>query len=433
MKKQPGIHDLGTLEVESGFLIVTDPCYNSEHYSESSCIAVKKGTYAAKVLNVDDNDWGNRCGSLLIYHQDHPVDFESPVWQDIDKGTGVDSGQAGFFDLRYFNDASVVTETIEKPLTGDNVWYDLCCDRTLNGVGAGVIPFGAVSSSGVGDGYYNALAAYHNGEIIALAYDFSMMPLTLIPKLEGNEKQFFECLRDEQWDKFVHLAQTEPALMQLPLFQQYAQYRDKEQYLLYMLENVTPEHKHIDVEHLISNASLELREKLEPHIHCISNEYEILSSLLYKNNCMELSEWLVKMGINPNPKPSESWQPPIVIEWATSFKLKNPDAPSLHFLEFWLQNGSNPHKRNYQNVSILELPNLNEQVRQLLMRYIDMNKLSAGNINWVGNKVQIIAGVFKDLQGTVLAPKNNKWLVRVNLFGRDADVELSAEEMELIE
>jgi hypothetical protein len=306
-------------------------------------------------------------------------------------------------------------------------------DSPTAGVGAGVIPFGAVSSSGVGDGYYNALAAYHNGEIIALAYDFGMMPLTLIPKLEGNEKQFFECLRDEQWDKFVQLAQAEPALMQLPLFQQYAQYRGKEQYLLYMLENVTPEHKHIDVEHLISNAPLELREKLEPHIHSINNEYEILSSLLYKNNCMELSEWLVKMGINPNPKPSESWQPPIVIEWATSFKLRNPDAPSLHFLEFWLQNGSNPHKRNYQNVSILELPNLNEQVRQLLIRYIDMNKLSAGNINWVGNKVRVIAGAFKDLQGTVLAPKNNKWLVRINLFGRDADVELTAEEMELIE
>lgn len=55
----------------------------------------------------------------------------------------------------------------------DDLWYSSCCDLTLSEIGAGVIPGGAVSSSGYGDGGYVAsISTDDNSEIVAIRIVF---------------------------------------------------------------------------------------------------------------------------------------------------------------------------------------------------------------------------------------------------------------------
>jgi hypothetical protein len=81
----------------------------------------------------------------------------------IDKGIAVDSGQAGIFDEKYYKNDEVVKGVerfYDQIICGDDLWYSICCDRTLSKNSYGVIPYGAVSSSGYGDGFYEAIAGY---------------------------------------------------------------------------------------------------------------------------------------------------------------------------------------------------------------------------------------------------------------------------------
>jgi hypothetical protein len=51
----------------------------------------------------------------------------------------------------------------------------MCCDRTLHKDQAGVIPFGAVSSSGGGDGYYKCLVKKDGDEVVGVLIDFEVL------------------------------------------------------------------------------------------------------------------------------------------------------------------------------------------------------------------------------------------------------------------
>jgi hypothetical protein len=101
---------------------------------------------------------------------------EGVSWQRQKALIGVDYGQVGVFDTKYFRRDEVVPKEYrwkKKPLEPENPWYSLCCDQTLDSVEAGVIPFGAVSSSGFGDGVYEwDLLRDRNGEAVAIRVVF---------------------------------------------------------------------------------------------------------------------------------------------------------------------------------------------------------------------------------------------------------------------
>lgn len=88
-------------------------------------------------------------------HDFKPLDFDG----------GVDSGQFGFFDKDFYrNDESA--KDLPKADFGVNYdreegdqWYRACCKLTLGEEGYGVLPNGAVSSSGYGDGSYEVRGA----------------------------------------------------------------------------------------------------------------------------------------------------------------------------------------------------------------------------------------------------------------------------------
>jgi hypothetical protein len=102
----------------------------------------------------------------------------SPRWVEEPFDVGVDSGQAGVFDAAHFRDNLVVmgVERISKeaPICPEEPWYSICCDRTIGSpCGAGVVPHGAVSSSGFGDGSYRCWTAKdRDGQVVAVKISY---------------------------------------------------------------------------------------------------------------------------------------------------------------------------------------------------------------------------------------------------------------------
>jgi len=136
-------------------MMISDPCYNS---AEGDLI-VKPGTYNAYITLSDEGDWGERVAALSVLH----VSLNQTVfrnWVASDEGTGVDSGQAGFF-----------SEEIYPRLSED--LYDEVCNLTLGASQSGIIQDqGAVSSSGFGDGGYPCYVYRKKKEIVAATLEY---------------------------------------------------------------------------------------------------------------------------------------------------------------------------------------------------------------------------------------------------------------------
>lgn len=149
-------HDLGVLQLLSGSVRATDPCYQRDSWCSQTFAAVP-GIWLAQCLTGPTN-WYHRVKALRIRH---PSVAES-IFEDGARfskvGTaGVDSGQCGFFDDTAY---PTVSSEFEHE---DGTFYKGCCDLTLNrrAPGGGVIgaKYGVVSASGFGDGSYSVLVA----------------------------------------------------------------------------------------------------------------------------------------------------------------------------------------------------------------------------------------------------------------------------------
>lgn len=144
-----------TFQVNAGALRVTDPCYSDmETWCAGTLDNVLNGTWEAHVGYHDDvQGWGRRCAFVHIVaqgyerHFDHSTELDS-TWQLADIDVGVDSGQAGFFDVAKF------ARTVAQKESND-AFYDSVCNLTLEDKSFGTIDFGCVSSSGYGDGAYD--------------------------------------------------------------------------------------------------------------------------------------------------------------------------------------------------------------------------------------------------------------------------------------
>lgn len=132
-----------TFDITSGKMVCSDPCYVLGTWSQGVIENVKNGTWVADV----DYSSDNRVSRLLVYNPNSDVNRNSLKrggGHTLDFRAGVDSGQFGFFDHAfYMNNDSV----------GGN-WYGRCCGLVLSEESWGVLPHGAVSSSGYGDGSY---------------------------------------------------------------------------------------------------------------------------------------------------------------------------------------------------------------------------------------------------------------------------------------
>lgn len=150
---------LGTFEATSGELVVSDPCYDLGTWCMGNLKNIKKGKWHAYSM-VEDSE--GRNSALFIYHESIDAGKAFKYFNREYKvneapfEVGVDSGQAGFFDPEVFkNDASVPADfEFDDPIWKEKGWYGMCATITLGCDGAGIMPGGAVSSSGYGDGGY---------------------------------------------------------------------------------------------------------------------------------------------------------------------------------------------------------------------------------------------------------------------------------------
>ena len=167
-------------EVVSGKVRVTDPCYDIDTWCAASVENVKNGKWNAYVRKTDQGEWGERCSELFVWHADYEKDevFGKITYEakgndrvleyksggmksvEISSEIGVDSGQAGVFDSKFYKDDKSI-EGVERSgeseiICEDEPWYSICCDKTLGEQGWGTIPYGAISRSGYGDGGYDA-------------------------------------------------------------------------------------------------------------------------------------------------------------------------------------------------------------------------------------------------------------------------------------
>jgi hypothetical protein len=168
---------LGSFEVESDALIVSDPGHEAElaegdHPLSGLVPNPRRGTWNARVTIVDAGDWGPRVSELVAVH----AGSAGAAWQPSPHEIGVDSGQAGIFDRAHFGRDSDVPKDYrwgkEGMLVPEEPWYSLCCDKTLSETQAGTIPFGAVSSAGLGDGSYRWFVRRDAGEAVAVRIEF---------------------------------------------------------------------------------------------------------------------------------------------------------------------------------------------------------------------------------------------------------------------
>ena len=185
--------DLGKFEVTGSTLVVIDPGYklspNWSMYAESWVKRCATGTWNSELVlkTYSSNGPSGKSGEINAELHGYSQEISDKVIVKWSTGPvaiiGVDSGQAGIFDLKHYHDLSIVPKIDQwkfkhwssiggwkhGPADPDNLWYSMCAEATSSENGAGVVPYGTVSTSGQGDGTYEYYVARNNvGETVAI-------------------------------------------------------------------------------------------------------------------------------------------------------------------------------------------------------------------------------------------------------------------------
>jgi len=174
----------------SDVVMVSDPCYKLDTWCQSVLTRVLPGKYYTKAIITDLGAWGRRCTGLVAVHQDFVG--AKKRWYKY-ASIGVDSGQAGIFDMASYRNpevaAAIQTPDIDFTIPynddpGDS-WYEKMCRFTLSENSWGAYDGGVVSSSGIGDGMYDVSVWKSHKQIVAINIDFG---------ITNTQRQFIESL-----------------------------------------------------------------------------------------------------------------------------------------------------------------------------------------------------------------------------------------------
>lgn len=158
--------ELGTFTVSTGTVTVTDPCYKPGTWCTAVVKNVVKGPWKAEVNVINAGGWGNRVSSLIVRAVGSNRDTQVVQTARLPNDIGVDAGVCGVFE--------------DKPdYTGD--WSNVC-DEMRDGYGGIASKHnafrceGAWSSSGYGDGGYDAYVGYNkDGEVVQIEIDYHVV------------------------------------------------------------------------------------------------------------------------------------------------------------------------------------------------------------------------------------------------------------------
>lgn len=152
-RKTNQAYRLGRFTVESNELIVTDPYYGLEEDTDLQLILsnVKSGSWTAATIYTED-EWVKQ---LLVFEGDKK---RSGKWRRQDQPISTDSALAGIFDRTAYRQNQAME--FEAIVSSD--------DQT------GIVSFGAVSTSGFGDGLYDVDIQYDvSRQIVGVRIDFA--------------------------------------------------------------------------------------------------------------------------------------------------------------------------------------------------------------------------------------------------------------------
>ena len=156
--------------MKSGFIKISDPCYEPGIWCTAN-VKAKNGVWNAYTTTGVFSGWGKRVIELFAVHEEFEGknrDIMYPIPADI----GVDSGQCGLFDNDQY-----------RGVEGHDGWYETCCNVSAGDGGA--IHGGVISSSGFGDGGYQAFVTKDGDDAVAVKVVFIV---------EGDEEE------DDTWD-----------------------------------------------------------------------------------------------------------------------------------------------------------------------------------------------------------------------------------------
>jgi len=171
--------------VTSGKMVCSDPCYELGTWCQGVVDNVRNGKWEAEIAMSDEGDWGERISHLWVFNVDAVIN-NPQIKRDIETFKGhtlpfsfcVDSGLFGFFDHDTYR-SDEVAKDLKKHDFGEDYdrevgdkWYRACADLTLSTESWGVLPNGAVSSSGFGDGSYEVRGIKDNGEYVAFCVEY---------------------------------------------------------------------------------------------------------------------------------------------------------------------------------------------------------------------------------------------------------------------
>jgi len=166
-------------------VIVTDPSYDTETWCQAKLDNVKAGEYLTHCDIVDSDGWGERCSLLIAVHSNYSAN--DLKWEVHPQEIGVDSGQAGIFDMAHYRKDGIEMQTPEVGYDGQpfdrleamlktekegDDFYLKMCKFTLSEKKWGGFDYGVVSSSGFGDGGYVLYVAKDGDEIIGFCIDY---------------------------------------------------------------------------------------------------------------------------------------------------------------------------------------------------------------------------------------------------------------------
>ena len=166
--------------VTSGVMVCSDPCYTIEPptWCQGVIENVKNGEWEAEVERLELGGYGNRIAVLKVNHVNAKL---TGGFELLDFDAGVDSGQFGFFDRDFYRNDEAAKDLkkydfgyeLKKDDTKGEEWYRAVCDLTLGDERWGVLPNGAVSSSGFGDGSYTVYGCKdESGQYVAFYVEY---------------------------------------------------------------------------------------------------------------------------------------------------------------------------------------------------------------------------------------------------------------------
>jgi hypothetical protein len=171
-----------TIQINNA-VMVSDPCYEPGTWGQGVIQNMLAGTYIVDGEILDMQTWGNRVSKISICHEDYINRIS--VLDSEDFIVGVDSGQAGIYDLEYYLN---LWENTQK----QDDWYTRVCYLTYDDekgfLWNTIDDKGIVSSSGFGDGFYTCLTARNaDGKVVYVEIDY------------GIEEDDFDDENENEW------------------------------------------------------------------------------------------------------------------------------------------------------------------------------------------------------------------------------------------